>query len=70
MHDKIEKNEAKIAKKRDEKIESWLEWANSLHIASRAEVGGKPKKTKGTKTMKQRTKRRHNKRKTRNNYKK
>lgn len=69
MQDKIEKNEAKIAKKRDEKIESWLEWANSLHIASRAEVGGKPRKTKRTKTIKRRT-RRHNKRNTRNNYKK
>jgi len=70
MHEKIAKNEEKVAKKRDEKIESWLEWANSLHLPSReevssevgdkAEVGGKPKKTKQKqrKTMKRKTMRR------------
>ena len=69
MHDKIEKNEAKNAKKRDEKIEDWLAWAASLHLPSReeeagalagaeAKFGGKSNKTKRRKTMTHKTMRR------------
>jgi hypothetical protein len=83
MHEKIAKNEEKVAKKRDEKIESWLEWANSLHLPSseevgdeakvgdKAEVGGKSKKTKQKRriTMKRKTMRRiRRKTKTFRNY--
>ena len=40
MQDKIEDNEVKNAKKRDEKKESWLAWAASLHLPSREEEAG------------------------------
>ena len=69
MQDKIEDNEVKNAKKRDEKKESWLAWAASLHLPSREEqagalaeaetkVGGKSNKTKRRKTMTHKTMRR------------
>ncbi len=70
MHNKIEKNEAKNAKKRDENIETWLTWAASLHLLSReevgaeeeagagAKVGGNSNKTKRMKTMTRKTMRR------------
>jgi len=71
MHNKIEKNEAKNAKKPDKNIEKWLTWAAaSLHLLSReevgaeeeagagAKVGGNSNKTKRMKTMTRKTMRR------------
>lgn len=83
MQKKIAINEAKVAKKSDDKIEIWFDWAESIgfnipsraevgaKVGDKAEVGGKLKKTKQKrrKTMKRRTMRRiRRKTKTSRNY--